>query len=311
VLIASLLVTTVLALAYRLLWRRRYGRPPASAYLERVQGRVLGPGARGAPVCRMEGAALIARPFEVDLERRPAPQRAVAGSCRDQHVADRRQLVDPTGAACELRGGPLCVGDRVTIDAAASTCLAPESLYRASALRPALAAVRLARGAWPRLRWLDLVAAAGALASLWVVTHPRLPAGLAPLVCPAGTRSAGGAPPRDFFEWCERDRGETLGAGGQEAVKHGPFRVFWESGALRQLGGYLEGRAEGEWRSWHHDGRLAERGAFSAGLREGLWERWTPDGRPRAQERYRAGKLISSVAAGDVAAGLDELSRHP
>jgi hypothetical protein len=136
--------------AYRAHWSWRFRRPVFPVFmgteLIRVQGTVVGPGPSGSPVYLVdrEGFCHFASPFAL------------------QDLAGRRHDVLPEGAVLEmglleqllgeLRG--VCVGDRLTLDALRAEVRRDESLYRESTTAPALDAVRIARGAWPELRWL-------------------------------------------------------------------------------------------------------------------------------------------------------------
>ena len=260
------LVVGASAAVYRLFWRARYGRPISSSAV-RLRGR-----AAAAPG---SGADQPSRLMELRVDGR------------------ERHLIDLAGVpARRLRPGA-----RVTVDALPAVLPAAEALYRSPACRPGLAAFRLARGAWPELRLLDLLLAVSLVGA--GCTLPRLlkrpvTHTLAdPVECPPGTRRG----ERDFIEWCERDR-EWKPVGGQDAVKHGPWRVRWEKGGIRQAGQFVDGKPEGEWTSFYRNGRMAERGPFVEGLKSGMWSRWSERGTPLAQECYRAGRYLAGVDAG-------------
>ena len=264
----------VLALAggYRLLWRRRYGPTGIEGHYMRLIGRVVGPGERGRVVYRQDGRgdAVHAEPFDLETP-----------DCQ-------RRQVDPSGSQVALHGGAIRVGDAVVVDATHGALHVDEALYRDSAMRPVLSALRLVRGVWPELRWLNVAlvpAGLAAVALALTMPIPRWdPLQQTRLDCPAGTR-AGGA--RGKIQWCEEDRSkETVVVGGQDAVKHGPWTVWWDRARVRQYGWFEAGRPSGLWTTLHRNGRLAVEGQYLRGQRVGLWRIWRADGTPIERGHY-------------------------
>jgi antitoxin component YwqK of YwqJK toxin-antitoxin module len=260
-------------LVYRLLWRHRYGRTGVEGYYLRLHGRVCRSGAtHGELVCRDSpgGGVTHTEPFELETARERYP------------VEIPGQVV--------LRGGPIRVGDRITLDALHTTLQVDEALYRESACKPAVAALRISRGSWPELRLLDPVIGALALtaigALLAAVPARRQRAAALHLPCPPRTREGGGPPPMDHFQWCEVDRGKDAVLGAQESVKHGPWVAWWDRNHLRQVGQFFAGRPEGQWLSYHRNGRVAVEARYRAGRRVGRWSSWRPDGSLRERGRY-------------------------
>jgi hypothetical protein len=231
------------------------------------------------------------RPFSATTRLRGRVSRADAPRLLEICAANgERHLIDLSGlAVAQLRPG-----DRVTLDGLPAPIPAAEALYRSPACRPGLAALRLARGTWPELRVLDLVLVVALVGA--GIALPRAlarPASVDAFVCPAGTRRGSA----DHIEWCEVER-EWKTVGGQDAVKHGPWRVWWETGGLRQRGEYVRGQPDGEWTTWHPSGRMAERGRYVRGQREGTWSSWNAAGAPLPQVWYQRGLRVSGADAG-------------
>jgi hypothetical protein len=76
-------------------------------------------------------------------------------------------------------------------------------------------------------------------------TQP-LPHVRAPRFCPAGTEQVGAKPPEGEVIWCEDEDGR----------KQGPYRAWYESGALEEEGQYKDGTRVGAWRFFGPDGDL-------------------------------------------------------
>jgi hypothetical protein len=202
------------AAVYRLFWRARYGCPISSS-TTRLRGRVA----------------------------------ALRGSLLELRAGETDHLVELAGA----QPAGLRRGDRVTVDGLPALVPVSESLYRFPASRPGLSAVRLVRGTWPRLRFLDLLlvlALAGVGYSVPKLLNRPTPGRPEALVCPPGTRHGHA----DHIEWCELER-EWKPVGAQDAVKHGPWRIWSEAGGIRQTGQFEFGRAEGEWTTFDEKGR--------------------------------------------------------
>jgi antitoxin component YwqK of YwqJK toxin-antitoxin module len=272
----TLLATCSALAAYRLVWRRRYGTSNAfDEHLVVLRGQVEGPGQRGTPVLRAAPAGEI-------LERRHFQLRRGRGAPVE---------IDPTGALLLLRARTIRVGDQVTVHGVPSSVVRDETLYRQSGLETGVAALRIAAGTWPELRWLNVVmACTGILALLWVASAARVARPAAPtdvVQCPTGTRAAGGRPPLSDFEWCEVKRlaGPT---GVQDAEKHGPFVAWWNVSLKRQQGLYDRGRPHGEWLTWHPDQKIAAVAHYFRGRLVGEWKSFWKNGKLQERREYTA-----------------------
>lgn len=145
---AALLGVSLLpfAVAYRLLWNRRYQRYPANLPADsiRLRGTVVeveGPD-QACEHCRRLA-------FERRANRPPVS--------RIFSLRDKRRLyrIDPSRAF--MIGGPPSIsqGDRVTLDVLRASLPHPgEHLFRQQATDEGFTAVRLIRGCWPELRGL-------------------------------------------------------------------------------------------------------------------------------------------------------------
>ena len=95
---------------------------------------------------------------------RPFPSTVrLAGRVRATPAQGQLELRDGTGALhlIDLSAVPsrpaVGVGDRVTVEGFPAHVPVAEALYRCSACRPGLTAIRLVRGSWPWFRCLDLL----------------------------------------------------------------------------------------------------------------------------------------------------------
>lgn len=68
----------------------------------------------------------------------------------------------------------------------------------------------------------------------------------APRFCPRETEEVGARPPQGEVIWCEDDDGR----------KQGPYRAWYESGALEEEGQYRDGKRVGVWRFFDPDGEV-------------------------------------------------------
>jgi antitoxin component YwqK of YwqJK toxin-antitoxin module len=260
------LAASGLIVAYRLLWRHRYGTTGIEGHYRRLRGEVVGPGETGDVVVmasgRVDPAVLRDRCFELKLE--------------DNAMApDARCLVEPSGPLLLVRGGDVRIGDRVTVDAVDTTVRADEALYRHSSLRQAVAALRIARGTWPRLAPLSLaLVAAGAMA----LGGAALPAPPSPeaddppgVTCDGGTELKGEAPPKGLLQWCQVSGDAHWPSSVQDQVKHGAWVAWWRAGATRQRGTFWFGRPNGTWTDYHSFGAVARVAHYDKGYRSGVW----------------------------------------
>jgi antitoxin component YwqK of YwqJK toxin-antitoxin module len=287
--LVSSLAALVVAGSYRLLWRHRYGVAGVQGRCLQLRGRVTGPGERGAPVCRssLSGEILLATPFDL----------ATDSGSRTRVVLDSAHLI--------VSGREIRVGDRVTVVALHSEVLLGESLYRQSAVQPAIAALRLSRGAWPEARGLNVTLG---LALLLVIASlgahlRRGKASTGELRCPVG-QVRGARPPVDHFQWCSLEV-----ARGRE-IRQGPWVVWWDATHKQQEGSFLGDRAHGEWRSWDLAGRLVELATYAAGELQRRMS-FGPDGRLRQDERFSKGQLHAERRTYDERGRLRSLRTCP
>lgn len=151
--------------------------------------------------------------------------------------------------------------------------------------------------------------------------------GASPLpVCPAGTRAAGGEPPKFWAAWCEKrdgtrhgpivgfnEDGSKLYQGaylegrydgrfvgfdydgdeiGSFQIRRGtgPWKLWHASGAVAQTGTYKDGKKEGTWVSFYENGKKSQEGQFESDLEVGLFRWWAPDGQPTSEVTYERGR---------------------
>ena len=86
--------------------------------------------------------------------------------------------------------------------------------------------------------------------------------------------------------------------------KQGPWKEYYESGAIKAKGKYINGKPAGEWHYYYEDGKTEIEGAYtSKGQKDGQWWWYYPSGSVLALEEYDDGDLnglsFSLSAQGD------------
>jgi len=81
---------------------------------------------------------------------------------------------------------------------------------------------------------------------------------------------------------------EGISDGG--ALQQGHWKYFFEDGALRSEGDYLDGKREGEWVFYYHDGRVQQRGSYRKDKPVGEWKWMYHSGNILREENYVNGR---------------------
>lgn len=68
---------------------------------------------------------------------------------------------------------------------------------------------------------------------------------------------------------------------------HGPFREYFQSGALKVEGNYVERQKRGVWREYHENGNLYSVGEMHGSTRIGLWKFYYEDGSFKRDYDYK------------------------
>jgi TonB family protein len=91
----------------------------------------------------------------------------------------------------------------------------------------------------------------------------------------------------DYFRWgVLHMEGRMIGYR-QGALKEGPFRYYYETGAPQAAVSYVRNEEEGEYRSWYPDGKLQSKGQYGLGRRVGIFTTWYSDGNLESEGGYR------------------------
>lgn len=75
------------------------------------------------------------------------------------------------------------------------------------------------------------------------------------------------------------------------AKRTGNWSLFFENGAIKASGTYLNDRQNGTWNFFYPDGKQEQIGSFTAGRKEGDWKWFYPNGQVWKQEQYSANVL--------------------
>jgi hypothetical protein len=126
----------------------------------------------------------------------------------------------------------------------------------------------------------------------------------APFSCPAGTELQGALPPDGFEAWCERPTEPP------ERRREGPWRSYYDDGALAKAGGYRAGKLDGPFTAWHRNGKPAERGSYVEGERDGGWTIWFESGRVEERCAYDRGEKHGPFAGFWPGGGRKVEGRH-
>jgi len=97
--------------------------------------------------------------------------------------------------------------------------------------------------------------------------------------CPVGTRIAGNQPPDGQDLYCEKD-----------ALRHGPFWQWFDSGEFRAEGTYQEGKLHGPRTLWHKNGQKHLLITFVEGLEQGPFQEWSEKGTQTVEGGYLDGQ---------------------
>ena len=76
-----------------------------------------------------------------------------------------------------------------------------------------------------------------------------------------------------------------------DGKEHGPTKLFYADGNLKEEGNYNYGVKTGTWTSWNQEGKKIGIVSFDEkGNRDGIWEVWDDNGTKRAYMEYKKGK---------------------
>ena len=70
------------------------------------------------------------------------------------------------------------------------------------------------------------------------------------------------------------------------------FIAYHENGRVKEMGGYMAGRPDGEWRQFDDHGQLLAHARFNEGHREGTWSFMTTNGQVIGRLQFRNGSLL-------------------
>jgi hypothetical protein len=87
----------------------------------------------------------------------------------------------------------------------------------------------------------------------------------------------------------QTERQEIVSADGTR-MRHGPIKVWHESGGLMLEGIYNLGAIDGVWTYYYPSGKLERHAQFVDGKQEGIWTEWWENGQKRSEGLYAAGK---------------------
>jgi uncharacterized protein YdhG (YjbR/CyaY superfamily) len=97
-------------------------------------------------------------------------------------------------------------------------------------------------------------------------------------VSKGGLRFAPDAPlPRKLVEKLVKARLQELSR--PPAKGTGPFRAYYDDGALQSKGAYKAGKMHGKWAFYRRDGSVMRTGEFRLGAQVGTWRTWDRKGR--------------------------------
>ncbi|MEZ4999861.1 MAG: hypothetical protein R2727_04070 [Bacteroidales bacterium] len=102
------------------------------------------------------------------------------------------------------------------------------------------------------------------------------------------------------------DSGTMMSAGivDEEGNRQGPWRIFYEGGAVKETGSYLNNRRSGEWKFYSIDGKLVQVGGYRNGREEGTWIWYYDSGEMLREEDYyqgkRDGKFVEYAINGEI-----------
>jgi hypothetical protein len=101
----------------------------------------------------------------------------------------------------------------------------------------------------------------------------------------------GGALPEESVQK-RGPRGEQLVYALNSQVPYtGWVKNMWNSGQVRQLKHYKDGKREGLYTSWDENGEKKQKGTFKDGKQDGLWTSWDENGQKEREGTRKDGKL--------------------
>ena len=103
------------------------------------------------------------------------------------------------------------------------------------------------------------------------------------LRCPAGARKRSGKNHLGEVAWCVRGH-----------VKHGPYKVWSESGKPFVLFNYRRGVLNGRFRCWYKWGGSSVRGSYREGMLHGPFQLWHNSGTMAERGQYKNGQRSGS-----------------
>ncbi len=77
------------------------------------------------------------------------------------------------------------------------------------------------------------------------------------------------------------------------------FLSYYETGRVKEIGAFVEGRRDGVWKQFDESGALLARAEFVKGQRQGTWEFRDPANRLRVRLQYVQGSLAKGEQYGD------------
>ncbi len=72
-------------------------------------------------------------------------------------------------------------------------------------------------------------------------------------------------------------------------LEQGEWKEYYESGQLRAIGNYVDGKRDGLWKFSYENDSLEQMGAYLKGKPVGAWKWFYPDGSTRREESYKNG----------------------
>ncbi len=81
-----------------------------------------------------------------------------------------------------------------------------------------------------------------------------------------------------------------------DAIKHGPFSIWFENGQIKAKGTYSNGVLDGNYESWYANGQRESSGNYQQGEQDGEWVWWHENGMRRAVTRFVHGQIDGTVS---------------
>lgn len=113
--------------------------------------------------------------------------------------------------------------------------------------------------------------------------------------CPLGSEATGARPPQGTERWCQERAGDGA------LRRHGPYREWHPSGALKTEGWYLHGKKHGRWFQWSAAGRPTIRGKYNHDRDDGFLIACSETGAPLSLQVYDLGKRGELLDAAELA----------